>query len=260
MELTYIVADPAGNTTGLVLSKVNKEKYGLIAQYLMAHAPFGLEQVGFVESCQDCDGALEMMGGEFCGNASRSFGLYLAQKHLSQKPDCVIIRVSGAGEKLEVETDVEQNEAKIKMPQQMTLKMEETESYGVIPLMIMEGICHALLLNQKPDEAKAKSLLAELIQRYDMNAFGIMYYDAGNNFLTPLVWVQATDTLIWESSCGSGSVALGSYLNQGEAQAWQITFNEPGGLLKVEKNSGGDLSLSGPVTFSEIVTVQVPFE
>ena len=71
----------------------------------------------------------------------------------------------------------------------------------------MEGISHALILDP-PDRDNARRLLAELAEQIDDEAIGVMFYEADRQFMTPLVWVKATDTSIWESSCGSGSVSL----------------------------------------------------
>ena len=79
MKLELVMADPAGNRTALVLSPVPPEGRGPLAARLMALPELHAEQVGFVLP-PSAGGLfrLEMMGGEFCGNAARSFGLYLA--------------------------------------------------------------------------------------------------------------------------------------------------------------------------------------
>lgn len=250
MEITYMVADPAGNITALVISEVPKALHGRVAAKLMERSTHELEQVGFVSRDEDADPTLEMMGGEFCGNAARSFGLYLAAHDLAQRRDQVEIRVSGAGEKLQVKTDPDSGEAMIQMPPVLSVEFKESAVYGRIPLVIMEGIHHALIPGEQPDDEKAGRLLAELKQDESAEALGIMYYDQVRQFMTPLVWVRATDTSVWESSCGSGSVALGAYLNQGRTGAWSMAFNEPGGVIKVEGKGDGTILLSGPVMLS----------
>lgn len=258
MELEYIVADPAGNITGLVLTPLPRGQYKRAAKYLMEHSPYGLEQVGFVRDCLDCDGSLDMMGGEFCGNAARSFGLFLALNAISIQDDRALIRVSGAQGKLEVQTDLVLNEAKIKMPRILSMEVAETKSFGPIPVIVMEGICHALVLEGNPDQEKAVSLIREVARRFDADAVGVIYYEKGHQYVTPLVWVRDTDTTVWESSCGSGSVALAAYLMRGRSDRWTIEFKEPGGILKIEGGSGGPFYLSGPVTFSGIIKTVIP--
>lgn len=258
MELEYIVADPAGNITGLVLTPLPQDQYKRAAKYLMEQSPYGLEQVGFVRDCLDCDGTLEMMGGEFCGNAARSFGLFLALHAISIQEDRALIRVSGAQGKLEVQTDLVRSEARIRMPRILAMKPVETVSWGHVPVVFMEGICHALILAGNPDQTKATTLIREIADRFGAEAVGVMYYEPEHQYVTPLVWVRDTDTMVWESSCGSGSVALAAYLMQDRPQAWTMEFKEPGGVLKIEGGPGAPYYLSGPVTFSGVVKTVMP--
>ena len=71
MDLSYILADPSGNTTAFVLSPVDPARYGPVARAVMQ--ALDAEQVAFVHH-----GRMDMMGGEFCGNASRCFALWQA--------------------------------------------------------------------------------------------------------------------------------------------------------------------------------------
>lgn len=257
MELQYVVADPAGNITGFVLTEVPRKDHKTIANYLIEQSPDGLEQVGFISDCADCDGSLDMMGGEFCGNASRSLGLYLAKNLLSRQTDKVWLRVSGASGRLEVQTDIDKNEAKIKMPRIISGSLIQTADYGEVPVIAFEGIVHVLLIDRQPDKAKGEGLVRTLAQTCAADAIGLMYYESDRHFLTPLVWVRATDTMIWESSCGSGSIALADYLNRAVKDDWTCRFTEPGGSITVEKINDA-LYLGGQVTFSDTRSIEYP--
>lgn len=260
MNIEYIVADPAGNITGLVMTAIAKSDHKRVARYLLEHSPHGLEQVGFVSGCRDCDGTMDMMGGEFCGNASRSFGLYLASRNLSRRKDVAFIRVSGAEGILEVRTNPDTGEAKIKMPPVMGMEAVDTKAYGRVPMVVMEGIRHLILIGQPVVKTEAEDLIRKLAESQVSDALGIMYYDEASNFMTPLVWVRETDTMYWESSCGSGSVALAEYLTKDSKGPWQARFHEPGGSLKVERSEKGDVFLGGPVSLSEVANLQIPWE
>ena len=78
MDLCYILADPSGNTTAFVLSPVPPHQYGPVARAVMERLK--AEQVAFLH-----DGRMDMMGGEFCGNASRSFALWQALQRIGQR-------------------------------------------------------------------------------------------------------------------------------------------------------------------------------
>ena len=79
MELSFQLADPAGNVTLLVTTPVPREDYATLAARLLSIPELHAEQVGFLAPPQG-EGVirLEMMGGEFCGNALRCAGLYYA--------------------------------------------------------------------------------------------------------------------------------------------------------------------------------------
>lgn len=72
MTIDYLVADPSGNTTILVLTPVPKEEHSALAAKLLALPGIEAEQVGYVTREAGKPLRVDMMGGEFCGNASRS--------------------------------------------------------------------------------------------------------------------------------------------------------------------------------------------
>ena len=65
--------------------------------------------------------------------------------------------------------------------------------------------------------------------------------------LRPLVYVPGSDTLFWESSCASGTGALGAYLAKTGGKPADLTVKEPGGILRVQASPEGDILLSGQV-------------
>ena len=72
MTIDYLVADPSGNTTILVLTPVAKAQHSFLAAQLLALPGIEAEQVGYVSREAGKPLRVDMMGGEFCGNASRS--------------------------------------------------------------------------------------------------------------------------------------------------------------------------------------------
>ena len=78
LELDLLRADPAGNITLLVLTPVSPALRPAAARELLRR--HGAEQAGFLVPPRlggDC--RLEMMGGEFCGNAAMASACYLAE-------------------------------------------------------------------------------------------------------------------------------------------------------------------------------------
>ena len=75
MKLRIIMADPAGNRTAIVRTPVPADQRAQIAAKILQINDLRAEQVGFETSAlMGGTGRLEMMGGEFCGNAARSYG------------------------------------------------------------------------------------------------------------------------------------------------------------------------------------------
>ena len=106
MKLTFQRIDPAGNITLLVMTPVPREDYQTIAAKLLAIPELDAEQVGFlVPPRQDGIIRLEMMGGEFCGNALRSAGLYYAASQGFRRSRTFPVEISGYDAPLPVQVN-----------------------------------------------------------------------------------------------------------------------------------------------------------
>jgi len=79
MKLRYVKADPSGNTTVFILDAVPRDMYARIAKSVMSDRYLQAEQVGFIRESSRYPGSfrMDMAGGEFCGNGSRSFAAWL---------------------------------------------------------------------------------------------------------------------------------------------------------------------------------------
>ena len=109
--------------------------YAKVANELLAIKEFRGEQVGFIERHEDGSSHMEMMGGEFCGNATRSFGYLLGKEQESKDAykKTVTVDVSGSSEKLDVEVDYEAGTSKTMMP--LPEKIEEVETAQCLSLI-----------------------------------------------------------------------------------------------------------------------------
>lgn len=259
MRIRYVSADPAGNLTALVLSPVPVGARAALAARLMAASPEGFEQVGYVdESSLFSDyPQLHMMGGEFCGNAARAFGLYATLRR-SRDERALSVRISGAQKPVSVAISPERSSAYADMP--LPLRTEQITALGrSIPVMRMEGIAHAVLLNTPPSEAAADAVLCAMPQD---DAQGVLFVEGTR--MTPLVTVPAAETRVWESSCGSGSVALAVLLAEqaGHDGACDFAFDEPGGHIDVYVTMRGGRAtravMGGSVTLSPEREIELP--
>jgi diaminopimelate epimerase len=124
------------------------------------------------------------------------------------------------------------------------------------PVYVFEGITHIIAENVAADEPFARQLMRRFNLGRRCDALGVLFYDSRTSFMRPAVWVRATDTLVFESSCGSGSAALGVWAvrNMREAET-TVELAQPGGVITVHtaKQAGSitRLSISGTVTLGE---------
>ena len=97
-----------------------------------------------------------------------------------------------------------------------------------VPVVHMEGIDHALMPDCAPSQELAQAVWKAMPAQ---DAQGVMFIQ--NTTMTPLVYVAATGTRVWESSCGSGTVALAWYLARKLTDGEHgFAFDEPGGRLE----------------------------
>jgi diaminopimelate epimerase len=268
MKLTIVRADPAGNITVFVLDRIDDPVLRLrAAKALLAEPSLKAEQVGFVSPPPpDRLWRLEMMGGEFCGNAARSFGLYAARESgLGGKQD-ICIRISGAPEPVPVRVDLDASAAEAEIPGPRGEAVLDWEGRS-LPLYFFDGITHLIAAGLKPSRDLVLSLV-ESLRRLRLppdtgqpaGAWGVMFYDPARRFMRPAVYVAATESLVFESSCGSGTAALAAHLAQGSSGGrWEIF--QPGGMIeaRVKKEAGkiGVIGIGGPVGLGGSTLVDV---
>lgn len=228
MRIRYIPADPAGNLTALTLTQVRPEERAVVAAQMMARCPEGFEQVGFIgeDAAKAALPRLDMMGGEFCGNAARAFACWVDRQRGGGESS-LSISISGACQPVAVELDAAYGKAYAQMP--IPIGLEKIRVMGrTVPVVHMEGIDHALMTDCAPSQELAQAVWEAMPAQ---DAQGVMFIQ--NTTMTPLVYVAATGTRVWESSCGSGTVALAWYLARKLADGEHgFAFDEPGGRLE----------------------------
>lgn len=253
MALSIRLADPAGNITIFVMSAVEPRRYAQVAAMLLADNRFHAEQVAFcVPPKMGGDGRIEMMGGEFCGNATRSYG-YLLSGLLPGRPERVRVEVSGADRPLAVTTDPALGRSETEMPLPSgNLSIEYGgEAFNAI---LFEGIAHTVVPGASRRQDFVDGLLAAVQNAVDSSAYGVMFLEGDH--MVPVVYVRQTDSTIWESSCGSGATAVAALdaISQ-QNGACRRVLTQPGGVIEaVAAARGGRVtlcSMGGPVSLSE---------
>ncbi|MDR1469553.1 MAG: hypothetical protein LBT00_09695 [Spirochaetaceae bacterium] len=272
------IADPAGNLTALVeaeddvpvMSWTNEERQR-ITRRIMRECP-AVEQVGFViPGMPEAGGGtgslwrLEMAGGEFCGNAARSFGLFVARKQGQRGKGAVPVTVSGAKDPLIVRADTESGEAEVALPPPRkiaTIRYRGT----ALPAVMFDGITHVIMegIDEHTDKAALtetffavketayNALVKDSADEQSFAAFGVLF--SSTAFLRPAVFVSGIENFAFENSCGSGSAAFAYYrarhLPDGEHR---LSLHQPGGTIttRVVKETGKPdaLFIGGTILF-----------
>ncbi len=196
----YRVLYPGGNLTAIITKFFLPDLQKKVAKKIMTlHTE--IEQVGFLSSSdnQTYDCSLEMMGGEFCLNATRCAAFIWSQYSHSNN---VLLKISGLDDILRVK--VLKNTVRIFFPERLFLNVTKIKEGSIVDF---PGI--KLLIT---DKDLNKQHFKYLLERYgsDSPAFGLIKTaQFSENFISikPLIWVRAVDSLVEETGCGSGSLA-----------------------------------------------------
>ncbi len=238
MELTIYAAYPAGNTTVLVETPVAQKDYADVAAKLMALPRLHAEQVGFLTAPKKGGKVrLEMMGGEFCGNALRCAALWwICTKSASGGHQVVPVEISGCDDVLPVEYDPVSGDLTADMP--LPEKIEYLSARGeTLAAVCFDGIVH--LIAHKPDDwmtlEEVKELLRGAAKHFGKAAAGLLLCDPEWTTLHPAVYVAATDSLVCENSCASGSAAVAAAACAGKPDGeYALELAQPGGKLRTK--------------------------
>lgn len=196
MEIKYIIYNPAGNITALVIGdEYSLKQRKLINDKVMEKEP-EVEQVGFLSQEKT---RLTMAGGEFCGNATRCATAYYLGKNEN-------IEIEINNQSLKAGRD-ENKKIWCEIPiEQYEITKLDREIYKVK----LKGIT-ILVIKDITGYQNFKQNAKEIIKQYniDDDAVGVMFVDKIEEDIKiyPIVWVKEIDTFFFENACGSGTIA-----------------------------------------------------
>ena len=253
----YFRANPCGNITGFVVAPVYPGYRKAYTKCIIEQIDKDVEQVGFISPAYE--GAplrMDMMGGEFCANATRAYGLYSAGFYDTDGLVDIEVYVSGHEGTTDVIADVKNQKAYVAMDAPLAKKIVKVKG-GDYKLIQLPGISH-LIVEEKEDEKFVQDALEVLKKDYKDEAYGVIFFDKEKLEIVPFVYVEGSDTLFRESSCGSGTVATVNYLEDdidGLDEDYKISIKNPAGELEVfvyEFEDGKKLCVGGEVELSEV--------
>lgn len=231
-DVEYSIYVPAGNDTAFVYGlNYTQEQKKIINDEIMANHP-NVEQVGFIDTKEKPE--LQMAGGEFCGNATRS----AASIYLNGKPGNIQITVNlkdliNAGV-------TETGKAWCEIPLYKgsdVITQKEPGIYivklnGMVTIVIQEEASTQYLKNK----SKLKTIATDFIKKYNLEyseAVGIMFCEKKKGMLkiNPVVWVKSINTLFYETACGSGTTAVAMIQTILKNKSQTIDILQPSGMI-----------------------------
>lgn len=258
---------PNGNTTAVVFDQLletgdeerKQLQHGLESAWKdIDPAGSEIEQSCFVTLPKDkeCIARVEMFGGEFCGNATRSVIWLLTEgKDYEGK-----IEVSGTDKPLEFSVKSGVVTVEMPLPKDEELVQEVAEGQ----LVKLDGISHVVVSGDDlQKKLSPRELLSELLteNKYGLAnepAVGVTYYDKQSKHAQFCVWVSSIDETFDETACGSGTCAIGIALARALRSGGTIDVIQPSGE---SIRTFSDVDEEGNVTKSTIAgTVSVLYD
>ena len=250
-KIKITILRPAGNDTALVEGIPAKKDRKRINDQIMQLFP-NVEQVGFYKT--NGIPRLEMAGGEFCGNATRSFA-YLFFKGKRNKGS---FKVSGVKQILKAGIDSSKTSF-AQMPIYKSFSKVKQLEKNIWQVEI-KGITHLITPLSDFEKENLKVEGKKLLRKYNLlqtvPASGVMFYSKlkdDSYKLDPIVWVRDIETLFYETACASGSAAFGLwFIKKNKLNEIEIKVQQPSKkfiTIKASKTKGKfkNAYIDGPI-------------
>ncbi len=238
--LQYHVLWPGGNTTALVQDIYPRAEHAGLSKAIMTHDT-QIEQVGFIEPAKNPAAAfrLSMMGDEFCGNASRS-AAYLWNRQTGARSFALEVPMTTEL----IACTVSDAETGITLPGDFVQAVHDVPEGRKVDL---PGIAHIIVMEcPTPTREEAERRLAPYLEETAIGCIFVTKKEDGWH-IEPYVWVKDTQTLIHESACGSGTIAVAVALDSDHKTP--VSVVQPSGeRFTVVTHEDGGIELRGPVS------------
>ncbi len=255
---------PGGNDTAIVWDDITRENQGDISKDIQRQYE-SIEQVIFVERQNDGSIRGHMAGGEFCGNATRSLGYLL----LNGQDGEINIVVSGSNKTQTITVKNQFAKTSIPILNDLNCVQIDKDGYqvmmdGIAFLIVEKSICGSGMQKQAALDILNRKGLA---MRYPASGLILLDRKADNLYtIDPYVYVRDTETLYYETGCGSGSTSVGLMLSKQSGDSLDnIEIQQPSGMslyVSVERNKREFLcaSVNGPIEIlsEQSITVSLP--
>lgn len=241
-KLRFFKVYPMGNLTFLIDNSTNTiptNQYKHIAQQLLAKTSFYCEQVGFFNKKKD-HLELSMMGGELCINAIRSLGYvdYFLSENKNPK-----VMTKGYSNVYEMRINDEETETNFEMK---ILRISISKTLSIVEL---NGIAYFVeefpysCISMETASSRFNHLLKE--HEAEISRFKAVGYipfhkeeKTKNYTIKPIVYVRETESMLFETACGSGTIAavIHEFYNKGNNDSPYLVTQPSGNNFKVNIN------------------------
>lgn len=222
MKLSYQKITIAGQTTAVLLDKLDQVSRTEVSQRIMRNT-INIEQVGFLDRSALPYPTFTMMGGELSLIGSLAAGFSLLSGNLGQ----VTFQTSGILNPISVK--LSRLTCSLQIPANVAIRQApDRVSLSGISFLVINRFPQNRVLTNSDQQSLQELLLSS-------PAAGIVFYQ--NNQIFPIVKVKETNTLVWESACGSVSVAF--YLATGYSK-----IKQPSGAVLTVSRENDTLQLS----------------
>ncbi len=245
---------PSGNTTAVVFDEPQRVgRKSLNRKILRAWKQLRpdkpeIEQCCFVmqSNLQGAIAKVEMFGGEFCANATRSV-IWLLKKGRNSSGS---IEVSGVDRPLSFE--IKDRIVSLDMPLPQGKSFVRRVEEGI--LIQLDGIMQLVVIavdarrRQSPRQLLRALLSTNKYGLAKQFCVGVSYYNPRSNKAKFCVWIKEVDTFFDETACGSGTCAIGVALATMLESSVAFSVVQPSG----ERIDTVAMYQSGKVTKSRI--------
>ena len=211
----YIITAAGGNGTAIEILDQPLVRAAYVSrgkELGQRTAALGAEQVGFLVLP---DKHLEMAGGEFCGNASRSAAILLS---LATGETTVAFTISGYCGVVRARVEnIQGGHFDVtayfdRLP--IDCRLRALTNGSQVTIVDLGGIVHVVIEGPFPSPANKyecchRAIVSELNLQH-RSAVGVIWItrETGGVIMHPVVWVRDIDTFFYEQSCGSGTIAV----------------------------------------------------
>ncbi len=239
-NIEYTLVDPGGNITALVNKKFSPQKRIQVADTIMKKNPKIIEQVGFFYGEKIV--TLDMAGGEFCGNATRSLAYLCCVKGFGKK-----IYIKSEHFKSPLVGIVSGKKTSLVIPLG-EIKLTKIESN--IYIVELPGIAHIVEYGIKSKGKLSSKFSHPLMKGYLALGYIFISKKQNNYFkIEPTVLVKKTKKIFEETACASGSIATALVLQDLHGLINSIIKQPSGSLYEVcISNKKNTIKISGPAS------------